>query len=80
MNKIEFKGKEYLTRTFLVSSPEFDGEREYTISTESLYEALGDNKEVCGSEESEIDNEIYFYVEDDVINLTAEEICKNHLD
>jgi hypothetical protein len=80
MNKIEFKGKEYPTRTFLVTSPEFDGEMEYTIATESLDEALGDAKEEWDTEEHDIDCTIYFYVEDEVIELSAEEICENHLD
>lgn len=80
MNKIEFKGKEYPTRTFLVTSPEFDGEMEYTIATESLDEALGNAREEWDTEEHDIDCTIYFYVEDAVIELTAEEICKDYLD
>ena len=80
MKVINFKGKEYPTRTFKVMSDEFDGESIYTIATESLDEALGDTKEHWDTEENNIDNTIYFYVEDEVIDLGADEICKNYLD
>lgn len=77
---VEYKGVKYPTRTFVVESEEIGGERTYTIATESLSEALGDGKEEWDTEENDIDSEIYFYVEDEVIGLDAEEICKNHLD
>ena len=80
MNVINFKGKEYPTRTFKVMSDEFDDEQIFTIATESLDEALGDNKEEWDTEENNIDCTIYFYVEDKVIDLDAKEICENHLD
>jgi hypothetical protein len=80
MSVIIFKGNEYPTRTFVVISPEFKDERQYTISTERLYNSLGEKRETWGSEENDIDNKIYYYVEDEVINLEASEICKNHLD
>ena len=79
MDVINFKGKEYPTRTFKVMSDEFD-EQIFTIATESLDEALGDNKEEWDTEENNIDCTIYFYVEDNVIDLDAKEICENHLD
>jgi hypothetical protein len=80
MNTINFKGKEYPKRTFVVTSSEFAGKVTYTIATESLYEALGETKEKWGTKENDIDNEIYFYVEDEVIGMNAKEICANHLD
>jgi hypothetical protein len=80
MDVINFKGKVYPTRTFKVMSDEFDDEQIFTIATESLDEALGDNKEECDTEENNIDCTIYFYVEDNVIDLDAKEICENHLD
>ena len=80
MDVINFKGKEYPTRTFKVMSDEFDDEQIFTIATESLDEALGDNKEEWDTEENNIDCTIYFYVEDKVIDLGAKEICENHLD
>ncbi len=80
MNIINFEGVEYPTRTFKVMSDEFDDEQIFTIATESLDEALGDNKEEWDTEENNIDCTIYFYVEDKVINLDSKEICENHLD
>ena len=78
MKTITFKGKEYPTRTFNVM---FEGDRhQYKIATDSLYFALGDDKEKHGSEANEIDNEIYFYVEDEVIGIEASEICQDCLD
>jgi hypothetical protein len=78
MNTIKFKGIEYPTRTFIVICE--DEKREYTIATESLSDAMGDDKEEYGTEANDIDNEIYFYVEDEVIELGADEICNDHLD
>jgi hypothetical protein len=75
---IKFKGKEYPTRTFVVEFDEM--QHTYTIATESLSEAMGDNKEKHGTRANEIDNQIYFYVEDEVIELGADEICNDHLD
>jgi len=80
MNVINFKGKEYPIRTFKVMLDEFDDELIFTIATESLDEALGDNKEEWDTEENNIDCTIYFYVKDKVIDLDAKEICENHLD
>ncbi len=79
MNTITLNGKEYPTRTFSVVL-EDEGEREITISTISLYDAMDDKHEDEGTEENDIDCEIYFYVEDEIIHLTAEEICLAHLD
>ena len=75
MNTITFKGKEYLTRTFNVVSEGID--TQITISIQSLSDALMNGKVEDGEA---IDDEIYFYVEDEVINLSGEEICKDHLD
>ena len=80
VNYIEYNGVKYPTRTFVAESPEIGGKRTYTIATESLSEALGDKKEEWDTEENDIDCEIYFYVEGEVIGMDAEEICKNHLD
>lgn len=82
MNTITYKGKEYPTRTFTVTSPEFGEEQTYTIATNSLFDAISkdDKHEVYGTLENAVDNKIYFYVEDEVIKLDAKEICANHLD
>jgi hypothetical protein len=79
-DKVHYKDYNYPTRTFVVESPEIGGRRTYTIATESLSEALGDKKEVWDTKENDIDSEIYFYVEDEVIGLDAEEICEKYLD
>ena len=68
-------------RTFTVNFE--DDEHTYTIATESLAEAIGINDEyngTLGDVEEGIDQSIYYYVEDEVIGMDAEEICKNHLD
>lgn len=78
MELINYMGKSYPTRTFNVIIE--GNQRQYKIATDSLYEALGDNKEVFGTEENEIDNDIYYYAEDDVIEMDAELICKDFLD
>jgi hypothetical protein len=80
MDCFNFKGKDYPVRTFTVTSPEFGEEQTYMIGTDSLFEAFGDEYEKEGTEAHNIDNEIYFYVEDEVIGLDAEIICKEHLD
>ena len=80
MKTINFKGKKYPTRTFVVTNDDIEHEQEITISTESLSDAMGDDKEVHDTEANDIDCTIYFYVDNDVINLSAEEICANHLD
>ena len=75
---VEYKGVKYPTRIFNVI---VEGELEqYTISVESLSEAMGDDKEKHDTEANNIDNQIYFYVEDEIIDLTGEDICENHLD
>lgn len=78
MNKITYKGKEYPIRTFKVL---LEGKKRiYTISVQSLWDAIEDKWEDDGSIEQEIDNEIYFYVSDVEIDLSGKEICKDYLD
>ncbi len=81
MDNITYKGVEYPTRTLSVS---IDGtEQDITIATESLQKALFTEKGYEGDLaelEENIDNQIYFYVEDAVIGLDANEICEKHLD
>jgi hypothetical protein len=78
MEKIKFRGQEYKTRTFNVLFG--DEERTIKIATESLSDAMGDKKEVHGTLANDIDNTIYYYVEDEVINFSAHLICDKHLD
>jgi hypothetical protein len=77
---ITYKGKHYPIRKFMVGSDELGGLQTILISVQTLSDALGGNKEVHGTVEEEIDSTIYFFVEDDKFNLSAEEICNNHLD
>lgn len=74
MNTISFQGKEYPVRTFTMTSKD-TGEVTYTIADETLSEANQETPVNCTVDES-----IYFYVEKGVLDLSAEEICKNHLD
>lgn len=68
--------KEYPTREFRVEMP--DGSiMDITIATESLQNALDI---VDYPSDDSLDEEIYFYVEDHLIDLPAEEICQKHLD
>ncbi len=81
MKTINYKGKEYPVRTFLVISPELgDEETEITISVQSLIDDMDIEVEKEGTEEQLIDEDIYFYLEDSSINDSAEEICEKLLD
>lgn len=81
MDSITYKGKEYPVRTF---TTEFEGDvSTHMIATESLSTAIGIDENYDGNldeEEEEIDQSIYYYVEDGVIEMDAEVICKDHLD
>jgi hypothetical protein len=77
---ITYKGKKYPTRTLLVASNEFYEPQAIMISVQSLSDDLGDDKQVYGTYEEEIDSMIYFYVEDDKFNLPPDQICSSHLD
>jgi hypothetical protein len=81
METITRKGKQFPLRTFeieLKSQPaEFADRQSITIAPASLLNILDfDNDEA----DETIDNEIYFYVDDQHFDKSGEEICKNHLD
>lgn len=76
---VTYKNKEYKTRLFMVDNPEFGEQQTIRISTDSLNEVMGDKVHNEGIEQ-DIDNTIYFYVADKVIDLDPTEICKSHLD
>ena len=76
MDKITYKGEEYPVRTLVV---EYDNKQMgITLGVESLAKAMDYDFDRPGNQV--VDNEIYFYVEDEILELPAEEICKNHLD
>ncbi len=82
MNTITYKGKSYETRTFDAHLAEEDenGLQTITIASSLLGEAIEERQEVVGSEEMDIDNQIYFYVDLEFFDLDAETICRKHLD
>jgi hypothetical protein len=86
MDSIRYKNKDYRVRTFNVNLIGEDWEGTYKIAEDELYDAIHeDDKEegddlIDQSEEFHIDNEIYHYVENGILDLPAEEICLEHLD
>ena len=85
MNYIEYKGKQYKTRELSMIEKDW-GEVTRMIAGEDLYDAITKNGEDDtymddeDSEEYEIDNQIYHYVEVKALDLSGEEICKSYLD
>lgn len=77
---MEYKGKQYRTRTLIVE----DSFREpvtIRIAPVSLYEAMGgEGPFLYNSLEETIDDSIYYYVQDEAINYSAEVICVKYLD
>jgi hypothetical protein len=76
---IRYKGTKYPTRSFQVSSKE-TGKMDITISTVSLEAQIMDDGVPHSSLEEDIDSDIYFYLDDELMNLPAKTICKEHLD
>lgn len=81
MRTITYKGEDYPVRVFKV---ELEGEeRIYDIANEDLVEAMKkhNGEEFWeGEEESMHDNDIYYYVDNDIFTLPAIEICEDYLD
>lgn len=87
MATITYKNKEYPTRTFMVlydEEKETDKPHQITVSVESLSEELMKDTEDFtdysgkhGAEAEAVDNQIYYYVIDSVINLSGKEVCEN---
>jgi hypothetical protein len=80
MATVTRNGKEFKTRTLEVRYKDIENEEEttsITIAPESLSNELD-----LENDESDItlDEEIYFYVDDEHFDKSGEEICKNHLD
>lgn len=80
MEKVTRFGKDYILRTLEVRYKDIEDEEEttsITIAPASLEEVLDfENDEA----DRLIDEEIYFYVDDEHFNKSGEEICKSHLD
>lgn len=78
MSTVRYNGKDYLTRTFEVIN---DGFKEsITIADEALMKAFGDDIAKWGDEANNIDEQIYFYLEVEKLELPASEIAEKHLD
>jgi hypothetical protein len=85
MRTIEFKDELYPVRNFLVDTMD-EGIREIVISIESLHENLRHERDYNESmglgrsiDEQDVDDQIYFFVHDNDINLDAEVICTTKL-
>ena len=77
---MDYKGKEYRIRTLIVEDS-YREPREIRLAPISLYEAMGGEGPFPeGSAEETIDDSIYFYIEDEAVNWSAEVICTKCLD
>ncbi len=76
MKTIAYNGKEYPIRVLTMSSPE-TGEITCTIADTTLEDAIMDSEM---SDDTSVDDQIYFYVEEGKLYLSAEEICGSCLD
>lgn len=62
---ITFKGKTYPTRHVKLHFKEADHTADVIVSTESLNDALSEDVDNGLEEAKEVDNQIYFFIEDD---------------
>ena len=71
---IEFNGVHYPTKILNVTIDEYDDDwvHNYLVAPESLYELI--------EEDSNIDNQVYHYIEDEYWDLPNEVLAKEHLD
>lgn len=77
---IKYKKINYKIRTLLVEDSSKE-QREIKLAPISLYEAMGgEGPFPDDSIEETIDDSIYFYIEDEAINWSAEVICTKCLD
>ena len=77
---IEYRGEVYPTRVFRVDNHEFGEPQVIRISVMSLWENIMHGTQDLGSNEQIIDDEIYYYVDDEFIEYSADEICEKYLD
>lgn len=71
---VVYKGKKYPTRTLVIVGQDLSKPMEVVIGTESLENELRKSK--WRGEAKKIDSGIYFYVADDCITLSDEELAK----
>lgn len=77
---MHYKGVDYKIRTLIVED-DYREPREIKLAPISLYEAMKKEGHFPdNSVEEIIDNRIYFYLDDALIDASAEEICESHLD
>ena len=75
-----YKDEGYQLRTFAVEDS-FKSQLNIVIAPVSLYKALGgEGPFEENSLEEEIDDAIYYYLEDNLTDLDAKTICEQHLD
>lgn len=75
---ITYKGIDYPTRDLTIIAE--GDEIEVTISVQALADAIADEVDVDGSYAQQIDESIYFYVEDELFGLDDATIAREHLD
>lgn len=77
-----FNGKTFPTRSFTVKPEEEDDEIQMTIAPLSLSKLLINQEtgQPINDDAKIIDDDIYFFVDDEFFNLPEEELCHNHLD
>lgn len=77
---MQYKGVDYKIRTLIVED-KYGEPRQIMLAPISLYEAMGGEGPFPeGSTEETIDDSIYFYIEDEAVNWSAEVICAKCLD
>lgn len=80
METIKRNGKEFKLRTLEVRYADIENEEETTFITIAS-ESLSNELDIENDEADKlIDEEIYFYVDDEHFDKSGEEICKSHLD
>ena len=88
MDYVEYNGKKYPTRDIFLSGYSNSGEfwyGEYTVSVESLNDEIERNFNMpMHSEEHDraswVDNGIFYYVPDDIINAGDDKLCQFIMD
>lgn len=72
---ITFQGNSYPARVLTIMLN--DEPEEVTVSVQSLSDVLMNEDKHVSDEAEQIDNGIYFFIQDDMINLPDAELAKN---